>query len=88
MFVFIEPKGLYILKLHSTDATIAQYAMTLAYHTGNTLVVGAFAYSTVVFSTLFGIVLWGEKLHGLAWTGIAMIVGGGVLSLGASRRPA
>jgi drug/metabolite transporter (DMT)-like permease len=69
-------------------ATIAQYAMTLAYHKGHTLVVGAFAYSTVVFSALFGIVLWGEALGGIAWTGIAMILAGGVLSLRAAPRPA
>jgi drug/metabolite transporter (DMT)-like permease len=80
-------RGALLLAGLGATATVAQYAMTLAYHTGNTLVVGAFAYSTVVFSTLFGIVLWDEQLTATAWTGIAMIVGGGVLSLRASRRP-
>jgi drug/metabolite transporter (DMT)-like permease len=68
-------------------ATVAQYAMTRAYHTGNTLVVGAFSYSTVVFSTLFGIALWGEHLEAASWAGMALIIGGGVLSLRAGQRP-
>jgi drug/metabolite transporter (DMT)-like permease len=61
--------------------------MTRAYHTGNTLVVGAFSYSTVVFSTLFGIALWGEHLEAASWAGMALIIGGGVLSLRAGQRP-
>lgn len=68
-------------------ATVAQFAMTRAYHTGNTLVVGAFSYSTVVFSTLFGIALWGEHLEPASWAGMGLIVGGGVLSLRAGLRP-
>jgi drug/metabolite transporter (DMT)-like permease len=35
-------------------ATLAQPSMTRAYRTGKTLVVGALAYSTVVFSSLWG----------------------------------
>ncbi len=84
----ITPHGAWLLAGIGVTATIAQYAMTLAYHTGHTLVVGAFAYSTVLFSTLFGILLWNDHLNPLAWTGIALIVAGGVLSLGASRRSA
>ncbi|MCE2898729.1 MAG: DMT family transporter [Betaproteobacteria bacterium] len=62
-------------------ATVGQLAMTRAYLTGNTLVVGAFAYSTVVFSTLFGLTLWGERLAPVALAGMALIIAGGVLVL-------
>lgn len=63
------------------SATLAQLAMTRAYRTGKTLVVGSLSYSTVVFASLFGIALWGESLPLAGWAGMALIVAGGVLSL-------
>lgn len=68
-------------------ATVGQFAMTRAYLTGNTVVVGTLSYSTVIFSTIFGLVLWGEDLSTAAWLGIALIVAGGVISVPAARRP-
>ena len=68
-------------------ATVGQFAMTRAYLTGNTLVVGTLSYSTVIFSTVFGLVLWGEDLSTTAWLGIALIVAGGMISVPAARRP-
>lgn len=70
----------FILGVGAT-ALVAQIAMTLAYHQGNTIVVGAFSYSTVVFSALLGLVLWRETLGALAWVGIALILIGGLLCL-------
>jgi drug/metabolite transporter (DMT)-like permease len=63
------------------SATFAQLAMTRAYRTGQTLVVGSLAYSTIVFSALFGVVLWDEFLSWSAWLGIAFIIASGMLSL-------
>lgn len=62
-------------------ATFAQLAMTRAYRTGQTLVVGSLAYSTIVFSALFGLLFWGELLSLSAWFGIALIIASGMLSL-------
>lgn len=61
-------------------ATLAQLAMTRAYRVGKTLVVGSLAYSTVVFASLFGIVLWGEWLSTPAWIGIGLVILSGVVS--------
>ena len=69
-----------LLGLGST-ATLAQLAMTRAYRTGNTLVVGSLAYSTIVFASLFGILLWNEVLPLSSWLGMAFIIASGVLSL-------
>ena len=77
--------GWMLLGLGGT-ATVGQFAMTRAYLTGNTLVVGTLSYSTVIFSTFFGLVLWGESLAAAAWVGIALIVAGGMISVPASRR--
>lgn len=70
-------------------ATLAQLAMTRAYRLGHPLVVGSLAYSTVVFASLFGIVLWGEVLAPISWLAIALIVASGAISSAVtSRRPA
>ncbi len=63
------------------SATVAQLAMTRAYRTGNTLVVGALAYSTVLFATLFGIMLWQEMLPPLGLAGAILIVLSGIVAV-------
>jgi len=62
-------------------ATFAQLFMTRAYRTGQTLVVGSLAYSTIVFSALFGLLFWSEMLSVSAWLGIALVIASGMLSL-------
>ena len=64
-----------------SSATLAQLAMTRAYRTGKTLVVGSLAYSTIVFASLFGMLLWDETLSLSSWLGMAFIIASGVLSL-------
>lgn len=63
------------------SATLAQLALTRAYSTGKTLVVGALSYSTIVFASLFGWLMWDDNIGGQEWLGIALIIGSGVLSL-------
>ncbi|BCB26669.1 membrane protein [Sulfurimicrobium lacus] len=75
-----------ILAGMGTCATLAQLAMTRAYRTGSTLVVGSLAYSTVIFASLWGILLWQEILPLGSWLAIALIVLSGVISLKASPR--
>ncbi|WP_374682841.1 DMT family transporter [Accumulibacter sp.] len=65
-------------------ATAAQLAMTRAYATERTLSAAALAYSTVVFASLFGIILWNETHDGWSWLAITLIV---VSGLAATRRP-
>jgi drug/metabolite transporter (DMT)-like permease len=67
-------------------ATIAQLAMTRAYRTGNPLVVGSLAYSTVVLASLFGILIWNELLSADRWLAIIVIVSSGVMSVVANVR--
>ena len=61
--------------------TVAQLAMTRAYRTGKTLVVAALSYSTIVFSTLFMVAFWDDRLSFLGWAGIVVIVASGLLAL-------
>lgn len=68
-------------------ATLAQLAMTRAYHSGNTLVVGAFAYSTVIFAAIIGLLFFDEQLPLFAWIGMLVIIASGLLAKLASERP-
>ncbi len=76
--------GGFILSGLALTATLAQLAMTRAYRTGRTLVVGSLAYSTIVFASLFGMLLWNETLPLSSWSGVALIIASGVLSLSLS----
>jgi len=77
----ITVPGLFILLGLSSTATLAQLAMTRAYRTGKTLVAGSLSYSTVIFASIFGMILWGESLPLMGWIGMGLIIAGGVLSL-------
>lgn len=82
----ITPQGFAILIGLGITATLAQLAMTHAYRIGKTLAVGSMAYSTILFSSLFGMWLWDERLTAYSWLGMALIVASGVLSLRLSPR--
>lgn len=66
-------------------ATLAQLALTRAYHRGRTLTVGALAYTTVGFSAVYGVVLFDEHLPSAAWIGMAVVALAGILAVRASQ---
>lgn len=76
----ITGNGLLLLLGIGLTATLAQLAMTRAYHRGVTLVVTSLGYSNVLFASLWGILLWNEVLPPLAWVGMGLIILGGSLS--------
>ena len=76
--------GLLLLGVGSFG-TLAQLVMTRAYKRGNTLVSASLAYSTVIFASVFGMLLWKETLSAGAWSAIALIVSSGVFSTWFSR---
>jgi drug/metabolite transporter (DMT)-like permease len=65
-------------------ATLAQLALTRAYHRGRTLTVGSLAYATVGFSALYGVLLFGERLPLPAWIGMGVVAAAGVWAVRAS----
>jgi len=68
-----------------TSATIAQLALTRAYRTGKTLTVASLSYTTVVISSFFGILFWGEHLSPSEWLAIGLIITSGVISIYATQ---
>ncbi len=59
-------------------ATIAQIAMTRAYRLGAMLVTANLQYSGIVFSSILGILLWGDHIDAYGWIGIVIILASGV----------
>jgi drug/metabolite transporter (DMT)-like permease len=61
--------------------TVAQLAMTRAYRTGNTLVVGSLSYSTLVFGSIATFVLWDERMAPMGYAGMAVIIASGIMAM-------
>jgi drug/metabolite transporter (DMT)-like permease len=61
-------------------ATFGQLALTRAYRTGKTMVVGSFAYSTIVFSSIIALILFDEALPLMSWLAIGIIILAGVIA--------
>ena len=80
-FSAIRWQDLPILLGIGLSSTIAQFAMTRAYRTGNPLVVGALAYATVIIASIFGILLWGETLSVDRWGAVTLIIISGIISV-------
>jgi drug/metabolite transporter (DMT)-like permease len=76
--------GLLLLGVASF-ATAAQLAMTRAYSRGKTMMSAALAYSTVIFSSLFGVLFWGEVMDAWAWLAIGLIILSGIAATHFSR---
>lgn len=87
-FHAIRWQNAWILAGVGACGTIAQLAMTRAYRTGNTLVVSALSYSTIVFATAATLVLWSERLQPLEWLGMAVIVASGIVAMRVEKREA
>jgi len=68
------------LALVGVSGMFGQLALTRAFGYGSTLLTAALQYSTIIFATLLGLVIWGDWPDPIAWLGMALIVGSGLLS--------
>jgi S-adenosylmethionine uptake transporter len=57
---------------------MAQIAMTRAYRVGKVLVVANLQYMGIVFSSVWGVALWGDRFDWHVWLGIAVILASGI----------
>ena len=55
-------------------AVLGQWCMTQAYTDGATIVVANLQYAGIVFSALFGLVLFGDQIPFIGWAGMCLIV--------------
>lgn len=85
-FHAVDLRGWLLLLGVGGFGALAQLCMTAAYKRGKTLVAASLAYSTVVFSSAFGMFLWDEELPWTGWLGVILVVASGLLATALSRR--
>jgi S-adenosylmethionine uptake transporter len=69
--------GLLLLAI-GVPALLAQMAMTRAYRLGKVLVVANLQYTGIIFSSLWGMLLWGDVFDWLVWLGMGVILVSGI----------
>lgn len=57
---------------------LGQLALTLAYGRGKTVVTASLGYTTVFFSSLYGVLVWGDQLSPISWLGMGLIIASGI----------
>ncbi|MDF3935684.1 DMT family transporter [Pseudomonas citronellolis] len=60
-------------------ATLAQLLFTVAVRQAPAAVLAPYTYTSIIWASLFGYLIWNETLSPLSWLGIALIVGSGVV---------
>ena len=70
--------GVFLLLGMGLCATAAQVAMTRAYRLGKTLVVANLQYTGIVFSSVWGVLVFGDVFSWHSWLGIGIILASGV----------
>lgn len=78
MFTAHSVYGLWLLLAIGFSATLAQMAMTRAYRVGRVLVVANLQYTGIIFSSLWGMYLWGDRFNWYVWLGMAIILASGI----------
>lgn len=83
-------KGLALLLAVGVLATVAQLMMTRAYSTGRPLVNASLQYLGIAFATVYGVLLFDDRITWMTLAGMALIVvaGLGATLLRASKAPA
>lgn len=51
-----------------------QFALSRAFKLGRAIVTASLGYSTVIFSSLYGMLLWHERIPPLSWLGMGLII--------------
>jgi S-adenosylmethionine uptake transporter len=74
----LDLRGGLLLLTMGVTATLAQMAMTRAYGTGKTLVVANLQYTGIIFSSVWGMLLWGDTFDWHVYLGMAVILASGL----------
>ena len=74
----LDLRGAGLMLTMGVSATLAQMAMTRAYGIGKTLVVANLQYTGIIFSSVWGMLLWGDRFDWHVWLGMAVILGSGL----------
>jgi len=64
----------------------AYYLIVVSTRHGDLSLIAPFRYTALLFATISGFVIWGDKPNALAWGGIALVIASGIYVLRVSRR--
>jgi len=73
-----DQTGFLLLTAIGVAAAAGQMAMTRAYHLGKTLVSANLQYTGIVFSSIWGILIWDDNLGWMGWLGMGIIIVSGI----------
>jgi drug/metabolite transporter (DMT)-like permease len=71
-------RDLAIMALLATFATLGQLLFTVAVRRANAAALAPYTYTSIIWATLFGYVIWGETLSVVPMIGIMLIVGSSI----------
>lgn len=71
-------KDLAVMALLAAFATIGQFIFTVAVRRADAAVLAPYTYTSIIWATLFGYVVWGETLGVVAIVGIMLIIGSAI----------
>jgi drug/metabolite transporter (DMT)-like permease len=84
-----RPFGAFELGLLAVAAiflSAAYYLIVIGTRHGDLSLIAPFRYTALLFATIAGFLVWGDRPNALAWCGIALVIASGVYVLRASRR--
>lgn len=78
--------GAMLLLAIGVSTLLAQLAMTRAYGQGRTETAASLQFSAIVFASVLGVVLFGDRIPLIGWAGIAVIIASGIASTALTAR--
>ena len=75
-----------LLAVAAVFLATAYYLIVESTRRGDLSLIVPFRYTAIVFATIAGFVVWGDKPNALAWCGIALLIGSGIHVLRTGRR--
>ena len=84
----VNARQLGLLAAASVFLSGGYYLLTVAMRSGEMSLVAPFRYTGLLFALVLGFLVWGDVPNALAWAGIALLVGAGIVVLPGERRAA
>lgn len=75
-----------LLAVAAVFLATAYYLIVISTRRGDLSLIAPFRYTALLFATIAGFVVWGDRPNALAWSGIALVIASGIYVLRASRR--
>jgi drug/metabolite transporter (DMT)-like permease len=75
-----------LLAVAAVFLSAAYYLIVIGTRRGDLSIIAPFRYTALLFATIAGFAVWGDRPNSLAWCGIGLVIASGIYVLRASRR--